>query len=46
MYFLRKRYPHVVFTLENPVDTLACYPLMAILEAPGVVRLSMAYVWQ
>ena len=47
MYFLRKRYPHVVFTLENPVDTLACHPLMAILEAPvgeGGLGLRLAHL--
>ena len=33
MYLLRRRYPHIVFTLENPEATLAHHPLMTILEA-------------
>lgn len=47
MYLLRRRYPHVVFTLENPADTLASHPLMAILEAPvgqGGLGLRLAHL--
>ena len=47
MYLLRRRYPHIVFTLENPMATLAHHPLMTILESDvrnGGLGMRIAYI--